>query len=98
MTRSGAGLAALLCAAAVVVLPACSGDSGGQTMTGRVQSTIPAFCLGGGDAKGTCFITSGASGVQESDLHPGDCVTVTYEPASGGGSAHATEVARSEKC
>jgi hypothetical protein len=98
MTRTGAGLAALLCAAAMVVLPACSGDSGGQTMTARIQSTIPAFCLGEDDAKGTCFITSGASGVKEGDLHSGECVTVTYKPANGDGSAHATKVARSEKC
>ncbi|WP_426563977.1 hypothetical protein ACPPVT_21630 [Angustibacter sp. McL0619] len=99
MRSNGAGLLALLCAAAVAVLPACSGDDGTQSLTARIQSTIPAFCVGADDdTKGTCFITTSADGVKESDLHAGECITVTYTPANGDESPHATNVARSQKC
>src|SRR3954453_16267118 len=94
------GALALVAAAALVLLPACShgAPAQGQSVTGKVKSTVPAFCIGDADAEGTCFITTEAGGVKESQLHEGDCITVTYQPGSGDASAKATNVARAQHC
>ena len=100
MNGKGAVLAAVVSAACLAVLPACSGDSANdEVLTGRVTSTIPAFCVGGAEATGMCFVTTEASGTSEKDLAAGDCVTVTYAATEGTAStAKATKVEKADRC
>ena len=96
MKRAAALVTALVSATACsVALSACSHGGDASTMTGRLSSTIPAFCIGDPSGTGQCFVTSESSGVKESELAAGDCVRVTYQPpAAGQPAAKATKVER----
>jgi hypothetical protein len=100
MNGKGAVLAAVVSAACLAVLPACSDDSANEdVLTGRVTSTIPAFCVGASGDTGMCFVTTEATGTSEKDLAAGDCVRVTYAATDGAAStAKATKVTKSDHC
>jgi hypothetical protein len=100
MNGKGAVLAALVSAACLAAVPACSGGSANEeVLTGRVTSTIPAFCVGAAEAEGMCFVTTEASGTSETQLAAGDCVTVTYQAGEGAATtAKATKVKKVDHC